>query len=158
MTLYISLHQKSYIPSTPSTAVNISPFIAAAGYSVQLLCCQKVCVCVGAGRGGGIPSQFYCKSCFRVFLPASTYSCISTPHKLPLSALSPLIWSLLQPMALDSGFAHTEIPLYGPIRIRKEGSFTLALNPFNDEQKGLPHTGELKEGKGGIFWSNVYSI
>lgn len=143
-----SLHQKSYIPSIPSTAVSISSIVAAVGYSVHLFCCLQVRVFL----------EKCCKCCFRSVLPAFTYSCFPTPHTLPLNAVSPLIWSPLQPKALDSGFAHTEIPLYGPIRIRKEGSFTLALNPFRGAQKELRHTGGLKERKGGIYWSIVYSI
>lgn len=142
MTPHRSLCQKSYIPSIPCTAVSISCFSAAGRYSVQPFFFLQVRVFPKKKEKKKIPSQFYCKCCFRGILPASTYSCFPTPCTLPLNALTPLICLPLQPMALDSGFAHAEIPLYGPIRIRKEGSFTLTLNPFRYAQKGLPHTQE----------------
>lgn len=146
---YISLHQKSYIPSSPSTAVNISSFIAAAGYSVQMLCCQK---------GGGVfPPSFIVK----VALESSSQPPPTAASQPPTNSHSVLCllwfgpsynqWRLTVVLLILR--SHCMAPSEYEKKVVSPLLWTLLTM-----HKGLPHTEELKEGEGGIFWSNVYYI
>lgn len=91
-----------------------------------------------------LPPSFIANFSLEAVSQASPPTGLPQPPITPTMRLSPLIWSLLQLRLLTVVLLTWGQYCKGSIRIRKEGSFTLALNALRDTQKGLPHTGGLK--------------